>query len=289
MLRSMTGFGRAELLKGGLQITAEVLSLNSRFLDITCRLPRQLSSYEWRIRELICQYLSRGAVTVTVSLRWQEPVPRSFSLPLAQAYYAMLQHLAHSLGLSEEPRLEHLLRFPDIFDPSSTESNEEELWPQVQRVLRRALQQLQRMRRAEGKNLSSDIRQRLRTVAQLVSAIERRNREHIPQAQQQLQQRIAQLLRDIPDPHRLSQEFALLADRLDVSEECTRLRSHLQLMRQLLQERSPVGRRLVFLLQEMQREANTIGAKANNAQISQLVVQLKEELERLREQAQNVE
>lgn len=289
MPQSMTGFGRAELLRGGLQITAEVLSLNNRFLEITCRLPRQLASYEWHIRELVRHHLSRGTVTVTVNFRWHESPPRSLSLPLAHTYYALLQQLVRSLGLPEEPRLEHLLRFPELFEVSPTEEREEELWAQVQQVLRRALQQLEHMRRAEGKNLVSDIRQRLRTVEGLITAIERHNRQHIPQAQQQLQQKLTQLLHDLPDPQRLLQELALLADRLDVSEECTRLRSHLQLMRQLLRERSPVGRRLVFLLQEMQREANTIGAKANNAQISHWVVQLKEELERLREQAQNVE
>ncbi len=285
----MTGFGRAEVIAYGLQITAEVLSLNNRFLEITCRLPRQLSSYEWHIRELVRQTLSRGTVTVTLTLQWLEPIPRSFSLPLARGYYTMLQQLAHSLGIAEEPRLEHLLCFSDIFEAPSSTSNDSRIWSVAQRALQRALRQLQQMRRKEGANLVADMRQHLRNVERIVTAIERRNRQLIPQAQQRLRERVSELLGELPDPQRLSQEVALLATRLDTHEECTRLRSHLELMRQLLRESVPVGRRLVFLLQEMLREANTISAKADDASISHWVVQLKEDIERLREQAQNLE
>jgi len=289
MLRSMTGFGRAEVTQQGVLLTAEVLSLNNRFLEITCRLPRLLASREWQVRELVRESLSRGTVTVTLSVQWLEAPVRSFSPKLAQAYYRMLQQLVQVTGMADQPRLEHLLRFAELFDSGYDPEAEERLWQAAQQALRKALGQLQQMRRTEGKNLAADIRHRLRTIERIIGAIARRSTERISEAQQQLRKRVAALLQDVPDPQRLYQEFALMADRLDVSEECTRLRSHLQLLRQLLREREPVGRRMTFLLQEMQREANTIGAKANDAPISHWVVQLKEELERIREQAQNIE
>ncbi|MDW7997516.1 MAG: DUF1732 domain-containing protein, partial [Bacteroidota bacterium] len=233
--------------------------------------------------------LSRGTVTVTLTLQWLRPPPRSFSLSLAQTNHQKLQQLVHATGIKDEPRLEHLLRFPELFETEAPTETEKLLWSLTQRALRGALQQLHQSRRSEGRNLASDIRRRLRTLEQLVTVIAQRGTERIPEAQQRLRERVDQLVQNLPDPQRLYQEFALLADRLDVSEECTRLTSHLHYMRRLLREREPVGRRMTFILQEMQREANTIGAKANDVQISQWVVQLKEELERLREQAQNIE
>lgn len=289
MLRSMTGFGRAEGTYHGALLSAEVLSLNNRFLEITCRLPRVLTSREWHVREIVRASLPRGTVTVTLSLQWLEAPARSFSPALAQAYYRMLQQLVQITGMADQPRLEHLLRFAELFDSTLDPDTEERLWHAAEQVLRKALRQLHQMRRAEGRALTADIRQRLRTIERIVSAIAQRSTERISEAQQRLRERIATLLQEIPDPQRLYQEFAFLADRLDVSEECTRLKSHLTLMRELLREREPVGRRMTFLLQEMQREANTIGTKANDAQISHWVVQLKEELERIREQVQNIE
>ncbi len=284
----MTGFGRAEAAGHGIHLTAEVLSLNGRFLEISCRLPRVLANREWHIRELVRQYLARGTVTVTLTIQWQQPPIRSFSVPVAQAYYAMLQQLVAATGMDDRPRLEHLLRFADLFDEELSSETAERLWTLTRRALRNALQQLRRMQHAEGKNLAADIRKRLQTLDRLLQAIERRSAERLPEAHQRLRERLAVLLGDIPEPQRLYQELAIMADKLDISEECTRLRSHLQLMRQLLRERQPVGRRMTFLLQEMQREANTIGAKAADAFISQHVVALKEELERIREQAQNI-
>jgi uncharacterized protein (TIGR00255 family) len=289
MVHSMTGFGRAELSRHGVTVHAEILSLNNRFLEITCRLPRPLATYEWDVHQLVRQYLHRGSITVTVTLRWTEPVARSFSPELAQAYYRMLQQLVQTTGMADQPRLEHLLRFSEIFDTEPQAENLQPLWQLTQQALQKALRQLLQMRRAEGKNLAADIRRRLHTLQRLIRLIEQRSIARIAEAHQRLRERVAALLHELPDPQRLYQEFALLTDKLDVSEECTRLRSHVQLMRQLLQEREPIGRRMTFLLQEMQREANTIGAKANDAQISHWIVQLKEELERMREQAQNVE
>ncbi|MEN3027128.1 MAG: YicC/YloC family endoribonuclease [Chlorobiota bacterium] len=289
MLSSMTGFGRAEIRDRHVHIAAEITSLNGRFLDISCRLPRILAAREWHIRELVRNHISRGTVTIAITLQWQEPPARLLSPELVQAYQRMLQQLIQLTGIEDTLRLEHFLRFPELFEGTTTSETDEHLWKLTQRVLRQALRQLQRMRAAEGRTLVADIRRRLRAIERIVRAIEHRSTQRVPEAQQRLRERIATLLQELPDPQRLYQEFAILADRLDVTEECTRLRSHLQLMRQLLREREPVGRRLFFLLQEMQREANTIGAKADDAQISQWVIQLKEELERIREQVQNIE
>jgi uncharacterized protein (TIGR00255 family) len=287
MLVSMTGFGRAEQTRNGITAVAEVRSVNNRYLEISCRLPRQLSAREVEVRQMVQRYVVRGSVSVVLEVRGSTPAERLLRMEVARTYYNALSELVRQLALEDSPRLEHLLRFSEIFE--ADEGQSELLWDPARAALEQALRRLQQMRIAEGRALTQDIRTRLRTVEQLVRKIARRGQQRIPEQQHRLRERVRQLLESEPDPQRLAMELVLLADRLDITEECVRLRSHVMLARQLLRAREPAGRKLNFLLQEMQREANTIGAKAADAQISQWVVLLKEELERIREQVQNVE
>jgi uncharacterized protein (TIGR00255 family) len=287
MLVSMTGFGRAEQTRNGITAVAEVRSVNNRYLEISCRLPRQLSAREVEVRQMVQRYVVRGSVSVVLEVRGSTPAERLLRMDVARTYYNALSELVRQLALEDSPRLEHLLRFSEIFE--ADEGQSELLWEPARAALEQALRRLRQMRIAEGRALTQDIRTRLRTVEQLVRKIARRGQQRIPEQQHRLRERVRQLLESEPDPQRLAMELVLLADRLDITEECVRLRSHVMLARQLLRAREPAGRKLNFLLQEMQREANTIGAKAADAQISQWVVLLKEELERIREQVQNVE
>jgi uncharacterized protein (TIGR00255 family) len=287
MLVSMTGFGRAEQTRNGITAVAEVRSVNNRYLEISCRLPRQLSAREVEVRQMVQRYVVRGNVSVVLEVRGSTPAERLLRMDVARTYYNALSELVRQLALEDSPRLEHLLRFSEIFE--ADEGQSELLWEPARAALEQALRRLRQMRIAEGRALTQDIRTRLRTVEQLVRKIARRGQQRIPEQQHRLRERVRQLLESEPDPQRLAMELVLLADRLDITEECVRLRSHVMLARQLLRAREPAGRKLNFLLQEMQREANTIGAKAADAQISQWVVLLKEELERIREQVQNVE
>jgi uncharacterized protein (TIGR00255 family) len=287
MLVSMTGFGRAEQTRNGITAVAEVRSVNNRYLEISCRLPRQLSAREVEVRQMVQRYVVRGSVSVVLEVRGSTPAERLLRMDVARTYYNVLSELVRQLALEDSPRLEHLLRFSEIFE--ADEGQSELLWEPARAALEQALRRLRQMRIAEGRALTQDIRTRLRTVEQLVRKIARRGQQRIPEQQHRLRERVHQLLESEPDPQRLAMELVLLADRLDITEECVRLRSHVTLARQLLRAREPAGRKLNFLLQEMQREANTIGAKAADAQISQWVVLLKEELERIREQVQNVE
>ncbi len=287
MLVSMTGFGRAEQTRNGITAVAEVRSVNNRYLEISCRLPRQLSAREVEVRQMVQRYVVRGSVSVVLEVRGSTPAERLLRMDVARTYYNVLSELVRQLALEDSPRLEHLLRFSEIFE--ADEGQSELLWEPARAALEQALRRLRQMRIAEGRALTQDIRTRLRTVEQLVRKIARRGQQRIPEQQHRLRERVRQLLESEPDPQRLAMELVLLADRLDITEECVRLRSHVTLARQLLRAREPAGRKLNFLLQEMQREANTIGAKAADAQISQWVVLLKEELERIREQVQNVE
>jgi uncharacterized protein (TIGR00255 family) len=287
MLVSMTGFGRAEQTRNGITAVAEVRSVNNRYLEISCRLPRQLSAREVEVRQMVQRYVVRGSVSVVLEVRGSTPAERLLRMDVARTYYNALSELVRQLALEDSPRLEHLLRFSEIFE--ADEGQSELLWEPARAALEQALRRLRQMRIAEGRALTQDIRTRLRTVEQLVRKIARRGQQRIPEQQHRLRERVRQLLESEPDPQRLAMELVLLADRLDITEECVRLRSHVALARQLLRAREPAGRKLNFLLQEMQREANTIGAKAADAQISQWIVLLKEELERIREQVQNVE
>lgn len=293
MIASMTGYGRGEVDQDGMTARVEFRSVNSRFLDVTTRLPRTLSRREKDVKELVRNYLTRGNLTINVSLEYhtESEMPLSVNKSAAKAYFKLLNELRKSVRLKEKVKLEHLLKFSEVFEVAQEEESDEREWAIVQEALKKAFEDLNAMRTKEGQELAKDLEQRIRWMDETVDRIETMSKERIPEEHKRLQERVAQLLVDksIIDKDRLELEVALLADKLDVTEECVRYRSHNKFFREEMANNEASGRRLNFLVQEMNREANTIGSKTNHAEIAHLVVKLKEELEKIREQLQNIE
>lgn len=292
MIASMTGYGRGEASGGNVSIAVELRSVNSRFLEVTARLPRSLSLRENEIKELIRKKLSRGKVNLTAIVERTNvrDLPLKVNVPAAKAYYGLLNQLKKSVKLRETVKLEHLLRFSEVIEGEQLENTDEEEWDVLQRALNGALDELTTMRTNEGGELKKDFLSRIRLLEGKLEEIETISRDRIPIERTRLRERVQQLMENAPvDDSRLEMEIALLADRLDVTEECVRFRSHNKFFLEALDSMEAAGRKLNFLVQEMNREANTIGSKSSSSDIAHLVVSIKEELERVREQLQNVE
>ncbi|MEW5762180.1 MAG: YicC/YloC family endoribonuclease [Bacillota bacterium] len=291
MLRSMTGYGRGEALAGGRRFTVEVRALNHRFCEINIRLPRYLLALEERMRRLVAAHIARGRVDVYLSVEEGESNLNAVKVDkgLALAYYKALEELKSVLGLQDAVKLEHLVGLPQLIvtDPSPAEA--EAWWPAVAEALEAALAALAAAREAEGQALGRDLAARLARMEEIVARVGQRAPEVPVAYRRRLSERVAELGGGVVDPVRLAQEVALLAERADITEELVRLRSHLARARECLEGEGPVGRRLDFLAQEMFREINTAGAKAQDEVIAGLVVEFKTELEKVREQMQNIE
>jgi uncharacterized protein (TIGR00255 family) len=293
VVASMTGFGRAEVTNGGLTVSVEVRSVNSRYLDLTTRLPRQLSQREKEIKDIVRSYLSRGSVNLGVKIERETngSVPLKVNTSAAKSYYKLLNDVRKSVKLKERVRLEHLLNFSEVFEPVEEEQSDEAEWSLTQDALKQTLVQLNTMRTQEGTELEKDFIERIGKMSEAIDKIEQLSKDRIPEERNNLHERIALLLEDkfVIDQNRLELEIALLADKLDVTEECVRYRSHNKFFLDAMKKDESAGRKLNFLIQEMNREANTIGSKTSDATIAYLVVGLKEELEKIREQLQNIE
>ncbi|MGA3244496.1 MAG: YicC/YloC family endoribonuclease [Bacteroidota bacterium] len=293
MIASMTGFGRAEVAKRGITASVEVRGVNSRYLDVTTRLPRLLSQREKDIKEIVRGCVNRGNLVVSVSVEEESDAiaPVAVNKLAAKAYIKLLNDLRKAAKIKEKVRLEHLLKFSEVFEVPKDEQSDEQEWSVVEEALRSALDGFNTMRRNEGGELAKDLQRRIQWLNETVEKIERMSRERIPEERKRLHERIAQLVEDksIIDQNRLELEIALLADKLDVTEECVRFRSHTKFFLETIANSDSAGRKLNFLVQEINREANTIGSKTNDAEIGHLVVQMKEEVEKIREQLQNIE
>lgn len=288
----MTGYGRGEAMSGGIHVTAELRSVNNRFLEIALRIPRPLSMRENDCKDIIRRGLSRGKVNATVTLERKigETAPVQINPDAARAYYKLLQNLRKSLKLRETVKLDHLLHFSDILEQEEETTADEAEWALTKRALEAAIADLQQMRRKEGQELENDFRTRIALLSQHLDDVERLSKTQVPRERERLKERIRQLLENQSvDEGRLELEIALIADRLDVTEECVRFRSHNKFFLKALDAEDAAGRRLNFLIQEMNREANTIGSKSNDQEIAHIVVGIKEELEKIREQLQNIE
>jgi uncharacterized protein (TIGR00255 family) len=292
MILSMTGYGRGEVQGKSFTVITEARSVNNRFLEVSLRAPKLISVREQEIKEIARRFLSRGKVTMTVSLESENDGTASLSVnrASAKAHYQLLNQLRKTVKLRETVKLEHLLQFSEIFDVDSDEALDDEEWDVVIRSATMALQQLQEMREGEGRELSNDMLQRIDAIDSAIDFIESKSRERVPLERERLRERVQQILHaDEIDERRLELELVLLSDKLDVTEECVRLRSHIKYFRESANSKDPSGRKLGFLLQEMHREINTIGSKASDSEISQKVIGLKEEVEKIREQIQNIE
>ena len=290
----MTGYGRGECSQDGFKVTVEVSSVNRKQSEMSINLPRQMEMLEAQIRDSINRYISRGRITVRVALHaalGNTSARMHLNAPLAKAYARELARLSKQLGLSGPVTLDHLVRAPGVFQTDEELAVEEDFWPAVSKALAKALKELLKMREREGEHLATDLKKRIAIMAAAVSTIQRKAPGVARRYREQLLERIRGAGLEAPalEDDRLLKEVVYFADRSDISEELTRLQSHFNQFHACNKSREPVGRTLDFLAQEMNREINTVGSKANDTTISREVVTLKAELEKFREQAQNVE
>ncbi|MBN2227516.1 MAG: YicC family protein [candidate division Zixibacteria bacterium] len=289
---SMTGFGRADLRTKQITISVEIASVNNRYLECVFRLPRQLTFMEPRLKELVCGRLQRGRLNITINYEdYGFGIDRVvLNRSLADDIHQQLSALKKRYKLKGEIEMAHFLAFPDLFKVAKAEDLEKKVWPYLQKATVTALDDLIAMRRREGANLKKDMLARIKILRDGIKKIEKMANKNFEMYRDKMTRRINELL-DKPriDQVRLEEEVAYMTERADISEECVRFSSHLTQFRADIGQNGAVGRRLNFILQELNREANTIGAKSANPEISHLVVELKEEIERIREQVQNIE
>ncbi len=293
-MKSMTGYGRGECAQDGFNITVELSSVNRKQAEVSVTLPREAEMLEAQIRDAIHRSVARGRVNARISLHAAEgklSARKHINQKLAKDYAAEFARLAKQLKIPGEVTLDQVLRAPGVFHTDEELAETENLWPVVEKSLNQALSALLKMREREGAHLAKDLGARVQTLRVAVEKISKQAPQTAENYRQQLLERIrsAGLENIAPDDERLLKEVLLFADRSDISEELTRLQSHFQQFADCCKTKEPVGRTLDFLAQEMNREINTIGSKANDAVISREVVTLKAELEKFREQAQNVE
>lgn len=293
VVASMTGFGRSEVSKDGITVVTEVRSVNSRYLDVTLRLPRNLSQREKEFKDIVRTFLNRGNLNLIVKISYDSngALPLKVNTTAAKSYYKLLNEIRKSIKLREQVKLEHLLTFSEVLEPIEDENTGELEWELSQEAVRQALENLNIMRAQEGRELVNDLEKRIRWMDETLNEVERLSKERIPEERKNLHERISQLVEDkfVIDQNRLELEIALIIDKLDVTEECVRYRSHNKFFLESLYKNEAAGRKLNFLVQEMNREANTIGSKSNDANIAHMIIGLKEELEKIREQLQNIE
>lgn len=292
MVLSMTGYGRAQLTLHGRDITVEIKSVNSRYFEYSSRLPRGYSFLEDKLKKLVNGKIARGKAELNLTIVNVE-APDTVITPnveLARQYKAAMDEMARQLGMRNDVTLSGLCRFPDMFSAVHAEADEAELWQDVQAVAAAALENFVAMRAAEGAKLREDVLARLCTLEKDVGVIEQTSAARVQKYTDKLYARLKELLdgRDIDDA-RILTEAAIFADKTAVDEETVRLRSHIRQYRDILALSEPVGRKLDFLTQELNRETNTIGSKCNELDITRVVVEMKGEIEKIREQIQNLE
>ena len=288
----MTGFGRAEGETTLGKVVVESRSVIHRYCDINIKLPKRLSLFENRIKEIIRSQVSRGRIDVSLRLDTvgEERVQLSVDLELAQQYYRVLQELKEKLQLKDDITLNLLTGAKDIITAKEESGDIEPYWAQILPILKQSFKNMDDMKRIEGESLSRDLQKRLEHIDQQLQMIKQQFPAHLKATFSRLHERLRSLLEGMEiDPLRFQQEVAFLGERTDITEEVVRAESHLVQFCSLLEGNEPVGRKMDFLLQEIHREVNTVSAKANDAEISQRVVEVKSELEKIREQVQNIE
>lgn len=293
MITSMTGFGRGEASAGGFYITAEIKTLNSRYLDISVRLPQTISHKELAFKEFIQTDISRGKVNVNIYVdKASKSQPDiTFNSDLVKSYGVMLNQIRIEADIEGSVELRDLLRFDDIFETRKEDEEEiEKIWEGALDAVKSALQNLNKMRRKEGTELKDDLTTQINGISEMLKEIVTLTDDRAPEIREKLHSRIKSMVsEDSFEPERMEMEIALLVDKMDINEEVVRLQSHLKFFLEALEAEEPVGRRLNFLCQEINRELNTIGSKASDSTIAHHVVLGKEKLEQIREQVQNIE
>jgi uncharacterized protein (TIGR00255 family) len=287
----MTGFGQGEATSATSSVTVEVRSVNHRFLDLAFKLPRVIQNREADIKDIVRAKLARGRVTITINI--ESPMSgRAITINehVLETYLTQLRAFARKHNLDEHLSMEALIQLPEVVTAKELEPGEDEVWPLVEKSLNGALDACTKMRVDEGKALEKDLVHRMQIIDRTVSAIEKLSPEVAKQQVEALRKRVAQLAGEVQvNEDRIAVEIVMLADKTDFTEEITRLRSHEAQFNKALKDGGEVSKKLTYILQEMHREASTIGAKASGSEVIQHVVVLKEETEKLREQVQNLE
>ena len=292
MVKSMTGYGRARQERNGRNITVEVRSVNNRYLDCTVKMPRAYIFAEDAMKALVQKYISRGKVDVfvTVDAVTADQTVVQVNEPLARSYYQALSRLREMFSLEDELSASTLARFPDVLAVTKAEVDLEMISADICAVLEEALTAHRQMRSVEGEKLFSDIAGRADTIESVVAKVEERSPQTVSEYRARLEATMREVLQSTTiDESRILTEAAIFADKIAVDEETVRLRSHLSQLRTMLSGDEPVGRKLDFLIQEVNRECNTIGSKCNDLTIARDVVNMKAEVEKIREQVQNIE
>ncbi len=294
MLRSMTGFGRGEYLDAEYRLVAEVKAVNHRYNEIVIRMPKNLGPLEDKIRKTVAGTLQRGRIDVFVAVDEYGEKNRTVRVDkeLAIAYHKALKELGELLDAPNGNDAHHIARYPDVLRVEEAATDVEGLWPKLRMALDAAVQNLMAMRLAEGANIEQDMAARIDTIAERVASVSQRAPQVLGEYREKLLGRMRDLLATVgaePDEARLLQEAALFADRISITEELVRLQSHLQQFKATLASGEAVGRKLDFIVQEMNRETNTIASKANDFAMANVVVEIKSEIEKVREQIQNIE
>ncbi len=292
MIKSMTGFGRGEAREDGREFMVEIKTVNHRYTDVFIKMPRQIGFLEEKVRDLVGKAVSRGKIDVfiTFSNTAEDSKNVVFDEGLAKAYIDSVKLMKDKFALRDDVTLTLVSRFPDVFRIEQAEQDEEKLWKLLKGAVENALESLISMRLHEGEGLSTDLYEKARFIESLLKDISVRAPEVVKEYKAKLENRIRDLLEQPTiDEARLATEIAIFADRCSIDEEIVRLGSHIGQLRDTLKIQQPVGRKLDFLIQEMNREINTIGSKANDLTITRNVVDIKSEIEKLREQIQNIE
>ncbi len=291
MVRSMTGFGRSSLSEAGYEVSCELKTVNHRYFDVHARIPRRYAFLEEKIKDELKKYLQRGRIEISINIEKTKESARNIKVDkgLAMAYYDSLKDLAENLNISSEFRVIDLFRLPDVFNLTDEQEDPDQIWEVLSLALHEAVNSLVEMRSKEGSNLAEDIAQRNAYILTAVERLEKRSPTVAQEYQEKLSKRISDMINNVADESRIIQEVAIFADKASVTEEIVRLRSHISHLDELLNSSQAVGRKLDFLLQEMFREINTVASKANDIEMSQIVVDVKAELEKIREQIQNIE
>ena len=292
MIKSMTGFGRCEVAENNRKFTVEMKAVNHRYLDVNIKLPKALNFFESSIRSELKNYIARGKVDVFVTY---EDLSENTSMvrynrEVAKEYLDYLRQMAEDFGLEDDIRVSTLSKYPEVFTMEEAGSDQEELWKELNKALKGAAEMFVDARIAEGEHLKNDLVEKLNGMLKLVDFIEERSPQLVMEYRQKLEDKVRELLQDTAvDEGRLLTEVTIFADKVCVDEEIVRLRSHIETTKNTLLEGGSIGRKLDFIAQEMNREANTILSKANDLEISNCAIELKTEIEKVREQIQNIE
>ena len=292
MIKSMTGFGRSEIVKGNRKISVEIKSVIHRYLEAGIKMPKKLNVFESRMRDLLKKYATRGKIDIFINYEddSESQVNLKFNQNIADEYMAIFNNMSEKYNLKNDMTVGGLARFPEVITMDEVQEDEEELWHFIEEAMKAALEQFVNTRILEGENLKKDLLGKLDHMEELVAFVEKRSPEIMKEYRSKLESKVKELLGDTTiDESRIATEVIIYADKICVDEETVRLRSHIEHARKCLNEDGGIGRKMDFIAQEMNREANTTLSKANDIEISNAAIDLKTEIEKVREQIQNIE